>query len=94
MDEKKVNLEKSFAKKLGMGTTAKRIFQDLDDELNVLILNFKDVEFISRLFAQEYVYQKNNSHVSIKEENMSEFIKELLNVVEEDYIETYGVKNI
>lgn len=37
------------------------------------------------------IYQKNNSHVSIKEENMSDFIRELLNVVEEDYNETYGV---
>ena len=91
MNVKKINLEKAFAKKLGMGATAKRIFQDLDDELDVLILNFEDVEFMSRSFAQEYIYQKNNSHVSIKEENMSDFIRELLNVVEEDYNETYGV---
>lgn len=91
MNEKKINLEKAFAKKLGMGATAKRIFQDLDDELDVLILNFEDVEFMSKSFAQEYIYQKNNSYVSIKEENMSNFIRELLNVVEEDYNETYGV---
>lgn len=90
MNEKKINLKETYAKKLGMRTTAKRIFQDLDDELTVLILNFKDVEFMSRSFAQEYVYQKNNSCLQVKEVNMSEFIKGLLNVVEEDYNETYG----
>lgn len=90
MKVKKIDLEKSFAKKLGLGITAKKIFQDLDDEFDVLILNFEDVEFMSRTFAQEYIYQKNKSNLSIKEENMSDFIKGLLNVVEEDYIETYG----
>ena len=57
------------------------------DEKKV-ILNFQDVEFMSRLFAQEYVFQKPNSNIEIKEENMNDFVKELLEVVEEDYVET------
>ena len=82
-----VNLEQTFAKKLGMRTTAKKLFQDLEKE-NEAILNFEDVEFMSRSFAQEYVHQKHISKVHITEKNMSNFIKDLLKVVEEDYMET------
>ncbi|WP_296809192.1 STAS-like domain-containing protein [uncultured Methanobrevibacter sp.] len=84
---KEVNLENTFAKKLGMRTTAKRLFDEIRDEKKV-ILNFQDVEFMSRSFAQEYVFQKHNSNIQIKEENMNDFVKELLEVVEEDYMET------
>lgn len=84
---KEVNLENTFAKKLGMRTTAKRLFDDIKNEKKV-ILNFKDVEFMSRSFAQEYVFQKHNSNIEIEEENMNDFVKELLEVVEEDYAET------
>ena len=51
-------------------------------------MNFKDIEFMSRSFAQEYVFQKYNSNVEITEENMNDFVKGLLEVVEEDYVET------
>ena len=84
---KEINLKNIYARKLGLRTTAKRLFDELENEKEV-ILNFKDVEFMSRSFAQEYVFQKHNSDVKIKEENMNDFIKELLNVVEQDYKET------
>ena len=84
---KEVNLKDTFAKKLGMRTTAKKLFDDIQNESEV-ILNFKDIEFMSRSFAQEYVFQKYNSNVEITEENMNDFVKGLLEVVEEDYVET------
>ena len=67
---KEVNLENTFAKKLGMRTTAKRLFDEIRDEKKV-ILNFQDVEFMSRSFAQEYVFQKHNSNIQIKEEKLA-----------------------
>lgn len=82
-----INLEKAFAKKLGLRTTAIKLFQDLENEKEV-ILDFKDITLISRSFAQEYVYQKHISKVHIIESNMSDFVKGLLKVVEEDYEET------
>ena len=91
MIEKRINLRETYAKKLGMQTTAKSLFQDLDNKFDVLVLNFKDVEFMSMSFAQEYIYQKKCSNFRIVEENMSEFVRGLLDVVEEDYNETYGV---
>lgn len=91
MIEKRINLRETYAKKLGMRTTAKSLFQDLDNKFDVLVLNFKDVEFMSMSFAQEYICQKKCSNFRIVEENMSEFVRGLLDVVEEDYNETYGV---
>ena len=87
MNTVEINLEQRFAKKLGMRTTAKRLFQDLEDETEA-ILDFKDIEFMSRSFAQEYVFQKHKSKAHIIEANMSDFVKGLLEVVEEDYKET------
>ena len=84
---KEVNLRNTFAKKLGMRTTAKKLFDDIQYEKEV-ILNFENVEFMSRSFAQEYVFQKHNSNVEITEANMNDFVKGLLNIVEEDYKET------
>lgn len=83
----KINLEKSFAKKLGLRTTAIKLFQDLENESEA-ISDFKDIEFMSRSFAQEYVYQKHNSQVHIIESNMSDFVKGVLDVVQKDYEET------
>ena len=84
---KEVYLENTFAKKLGIKKKKKRLFDEIRGEKKV-ILNFQDVEFMSRSFAQEYVFQKHNSNIEIKEENMNDFVKELLEVVEEDYVET------
>lgn len=84
---KEVNLKDTFAKKLGMRTTAKKLFDDIKNEDKV-ILNFKDIEFMSRSFAQEYIYQKYNSNIEITEENMNDFLKGLLSIVESDYVET------
>ena len=84
---KEIKLEQKFARKLGMRTTAIKLFNDLKDETEVK-LDFKDIEFMSRSFAQEYVYQKDHSNIKIIQLNMSKFLKELLNVVHEDYMES------
>ncbi len=84
---KEVNLRDTFAKKLGMRTTAKKLFDDIQSEKKV-VLNFQDVEFMSRSFAQEYIFQKYNSDIEIIEKNMNDSVKGLLDVVEEDYNET------
>ena len=87
MTSVEIDLEKMFARKLGLETTAIKLFQDLEGN-DEAVLNFKDIEFISRSFAQEYVYQKHNSKVHIVESNMSEFVKGLLDIVQRDFEET------
>ena len=54
-----------------------------------MILNFENIEFMSRSFAQEYVFQKFNSQSKITEINMNESIKKLLKMVNEEYEEYF-----
>ena len=84
MSKLEINLEERYSKKLGVGPTAKKLFDEIKNESSV-ILNFENIEFMSRSFAQEYVFQKHNSTAEIKEINMGESIKRLLDVVEDDF---------
>lgn len=82
-----INLEERYPKKLGMGPTAKKLFQEINMEKEV-ILNFKNIEFMSRSFAQEYVFQKYNTNTQITEINMDDSIKQLLEIVQDDFEKT------
>ena len=83
----KIDIGEKFTKKIGLKSTARLLFAEFDD-VDEVILDFKNIEFISRSFAQEYVYQRYHSKAKITEINMSEFIEGLLKVVEEDFRET------
>ena len=84
-DVKEVNIEKEIHKNLGMRSTAEIFFNNLDSNFSKIIIDFKDVEFVSRSFAQEYVYQKKQRNSEIIEKNMSEFVKNMLDIVTKDY---------
>ncbi|WP_298522866.1 STAS-like domain-containing protein [uncultured Methanobrevibacter sp.] len=84
MSELEINLEEKYSKKLGVGPTAKKLFDEIKNESSVT-LNFENIEFMSRSFAQEYVFQKHSSKIEIKEINMDDSIKMLLDVVEDDF---------
>lgn len=89
MTKFEIKLEEKFSNKLGIGPTAKKLFQELNGNDSV-ILNFENIEFMSRSFAQEYVFQKNNSKSTIIEINMNENIERLLELVCEEY-EKYDI---
>ena len=84
MTKLEINLEEKYSKKLGVGPTAEKLFNEIKNEETVVI-NFKNIEFMSRSFAQEYVFQKHNTHTKIEETNMADSIHNLLEVVEEDF---------
>ena len=87
MNKTEIILENKYPKKLGMGPTAKKLFQEINKSSEV-ILNFENIEFMSRSFAQEYVFQKHNTKCKITEINMSQSIVQLLEIVEEDFKNT------
>lgn len=87
MNKTEIILEENYPKKLGMAPTAKKLFQEINVEKEV-ILNFKNIKFMSRSFAQEYVFQKHNTNTTIDEINMDDSIKQLLNIVQEDFEKT------
>ena len=84
MNQIEIRLTEKYRNKLGIGPTAKKIF----DEVNMYeeaILDFENIEFMSRSFAQEYVFQKNNSNSKITEINMDGSIVQLLELVNSEY---------
>lgn len=84
-----IKLHEKYKNKLGIGPTAKKIFNEANN-YDEVILNFENIEFMSRSFAQEYVYQKYNSKSKISEINMKNSIKELLKLVTDEYEEYLG----
>ena len=80
-------LDEKCPKKLGTGPTAKKIFNVVNN-YDEAVLNFENIEFMSRSFAQEYVFQKYNSKTEITEINMDDSIKQLLEVVIDDFNES------
>ena len=84
MPEFELKLDEKCPKKLGTAPTAKKIFDYINKE-NITVINFENIEFISRSFAQEYVFQMYNSKSKITEINMNNSIKQLLEVVQEDF---------
>lgn len=87
MTKFELKLIEKYPKKLGTAPTAKKIFDEINDE-NEVILNFENIEFMSRTFAQEYIFQRHNSKTKITEINMNESIKQLLEVVQDDFKQT------
>lgn len=88
MNKTEIILEENYPKKLGMGPTAKKkLFQEINAEKE-MILNFRNIKFMSRSFAQEYVFQKHNTNTKIYEINMDDSIKQLLDIVQEDFEKT------
>ena len=59
----------------------------MNNETSV-ILDFENIEFMSRSFAQEYVFQKHNKKTAIEEVNMDESNRKLLEVVEDEFNKT------
>ena len=87
MTKLEIILEEKYPKKLGTGPTAKKLFQEIKNEKEIL-LDFKNIKFMSRSFAQEYVFQKYNASCDISEINMDDSIKQLLEIVQEDFEKT------
>jgi len=55
-----------------------------------IVLDFKNVSFMSRSCADEYIKLKNNSNKNIKEENVNKDVDTILNLVEKQQkIEKY-----
>jgi len=82
---KEVKLEKEFYKKLGMRSSAEDLFEKFQDNASKMVIDFDKIEFMSRSFAQEYVYQKHKTDIEVEEKNMSGFVKEMYDIVCEDY---------
>ena len=81
-----IKIEKHIHKTLGMNISAKELFEEINNSPNTnIIIDFTDVFFMGRSFAQEYIYQKMKSDKNIFEENLPEDVEKMFEVVKKDY---------
>ena len=81
-----IKIERFISSNLGMNISAKELFEEINNSPNPnIIIDFTDVFFMGRSFAQEYIYQKMRSDKNIYEENLGEDVLKMLEVVKKDY---------
>ncbi|KZX17292.1 hypothetical protein [Methanobrevibacter filiformis] len=77
-----IKLADTINSNLGMRFAAEDLFNNLINDAPEIVMNFENVNFMSRSFAQEYVYQKEkNNSITIIEKNMPQNVKEMINIV-------------
>lgn len=71
---------------LEMNSTAVEFLEEVDtiDDSDILI-DFKGVIFVSRSFAQSYYTKKNKLNKNIKEINLSEGVKPLMDMIRKKF---------
>ena len=78
-----IKLKDLLNESLEMNFIADDLFKYINNlKEDKILLDFKGIEFISLAFAQEYVYQKQNSFKRIYETNLSKEVKPMLRLVE------------
>ena len=78
-----IKLKDLLNESLEMNFIADDLFKYINNlKEDEICLDFKDIEFMSLSFTQEYIYQKNKSLKKIKEENLSKDVESMLKLVE------------
>lgn len=77
MDEMEINLKKEIGTDLGSRQKIESLFKNIPYNINLIIMNFEDIEFMSRTFAQEYLNQKHVASFEVMETNMPKSIKKM-----------------
>ena len=82
MDNSEIKIRDAINRNLGMRVSAQKFFNELNNvSAKVVIINFENVEFMSRSFAQEYVQQKKRINKVIKEINRPEEVVNMFKAV-------------
>lgn len=63
-------LKKEINSDLGSRQKIEKLYKNINKDTNKVIMNFKDIEFMGRSFAQEYLNQKVKSSFEIIEVNV------------------------
>lgn len=80
----KILISKQVSTDLALRNSADRFFDLIDSiKQDTLIIDFKNVQFISSSFAHQYYLRKKSSKKTINEINMSSDIKKMFKIVSE-----------
>ena len=81
MSEIEVFLKKEIGPDLGSRQKIEKLFKNIDSNVTKAIMNFEDVEFMGRSFAQEYLNRKHIASFEVVEKNMSEDIQKMFEII-------------
>lgn len=77
-----INIAKAVSPMLGIRLSATDFFKKLESKNDSEVeIDFKDVEFISRSFAHEYLKQKQRISKKVYEVNLPRNVKKMLDIV-------------
>ena len=89
----KILISKQVAPNLVTRIAADRLFRNINKlPQKRIVIDFKDVVFMSRSFAHEYYIMKNLSKKQVNEKNMSKDLEKMLTLVTDSstyYVNTY-----
>lgn len=84
---KKILLNKEFGKNILTRNSMVSFFNEKinSSKEDEIVIDFKNIEFISRSSAAEYLKLREESNKNLIEENMSNEIKSMFNIVENQF---------
>lgn len=76
-------IKESISDCLAIRSSVKQLFKNIESlPASAITIDFKDVQFMNRSFAHEYLIQKNHINKKILEINKSQNIVKMFSVVE------------
>jgi len=82
----KIKIKNFINPSLEFNTAASLFFKKINEmPEKEFIIDFTDVIFMSRSFAQEYCYQKSGSVKNIEEINMSPDVESVFSIVDKNF---------
>ncbi|WP_405286175.1 hypothetical protein [Methanobrevibacter sp.] len=81
MSELKIILEDEIGRDLGQRSKIEEIFTNISPNVTKVIMDFKNIEFMGRSFAQEYLNQKHFASFEVIEENVPEDVEKMFDMI-------------
>lgn len=82
MEIKEIWLEEEIEKDLGERNKMEDLFNMLNKSpAKKVIMNFENINFMSRSVAQEYLNQKKNANFEVEEKNIPHEINEMMEII-------------
>lgn len=81
MNELKIVLAEQIGKDLGQRSKIEELFKNINSNINKVTMDFADVEFMGRSFAQEYLNQKHFASFYVVEENVPPNIEKMFDII-------------
>ena len=91
-----LNLKDEISEDLSLRIMVLRIFKskEFQNVNECILIDFKDIKFMSRAFTHEYLQQKTEQQCKVFEVNVPSNIKKMFEVVENTKIKPELAKNI